>query len=223
MYCSKCQSTNTIKKGVRNNVQKWYCKACKRYFQEEYKNVICTPAHDALIVKLNNEGLGISSIGRIVGISKSNVVSRIKKLSNKISLNFKQECNEEYEVDELQTFVGKSNNLCYVIYAINKSSGKIAALTTGRRTKENISKVIAPIKLMNPKQIYTDKYMVYPLVIEPNLHTNKQRKINRIERHNLTLRTRLKRLSRKTICYSKSEAMLLNCLKLYFNNQLTGN
>ncbi|MDL2326931.1 IS1 family transposase [Bacteroidales bacterium OttesenSCG-928-A14] len=32
---------------------------------------------------------------------------------------------------------------------------------------------------------------------------------------NLTLRTHLKRLSRKTICFTRSVEMLSSCLKLY--------
>ncbi|HEX2845848.1 MAG TPA: IS1 family transposase [Chitinophagaceae bacterium] len=42
--------------------------------------------------------------------------------------------------------------------------------------------------------------------------------INHIERNNLNLRTHLKRLSRRTICFSKSITMLEACLKIYFWN-----
>jgi insertion element IS1 protein InsB len=37
-----------------------------------------------------------------------------------------------------------------------------------------------------------------------------------IERKNLSIRTDIKRLSRGTICFSRSRIMLENCLKIYF-------
>uniref|UniRef100_UPI0038B39A68 IS1 family transposase n=1 Tax=Flavobacterium soli TaxID=344881 RepID=UPI0038B39A68 len=39
---------------------------------------------------------------------------------------------------------------------------------------------------------------------------------NHIERNNLTLRTHLKRLNRRAICFSKSLIVLVFVLKIYF-------
>nr|WP_262709366.1 IS1 family transposase [Tamlana fucoidanivorans] len=49
-----------------------------------------------------------------------------------------------------------------------------------------------------------------------DIHKFTHYKTNRIERNNLNLRTHLKRLSRKTICYTKSLKYLEATLKLYF-------
>jgi insertion element IS1 protein InsB len=65
-------------------------------------------------------------------------------------------------------------------------------------------------------KIKTDKLNIYQSLIPPQLHISNAYNINRIERNNLNLRTHLKRLSRRTICYSKSPAMLSACLKIYF-------
>ncbi|MBN9294195.1 MAG: transposase, partial [Flavobacteriia bacterium] len=48
------------------------------------------------------------------------------------------------------------------------------------------------------------------------IHKIHRRCTNHIERQNLNLRTHLKRLNRKTICYSKSLMMLLAVVKIYF-------
>jgi IS1 family transposase len=69
---------------------------------------------------------------------------------------------------------------------------------------------------LNPKRIYTDKLNIYPGLISKSIHSSIQYKTNHIERFNLTLRTHLKRLSRRTICFSKNSKMLENCLRLYF-------
>jgi len=86
----------------------------------------------------------------------------------------------------------------------------------GRRTRENISKVISSVLELNPKQIATDRLRTYGNLIPKRIHETRKSCTTVIERNNLTLRTRLKRLSRKTICFSKSLEMLEAILKIYF-------
>ena len=57
---------------------------------------------------------------------------------------------------------------------------------------------------------------IYLGLVPKELHHVKRRGINRIERMNLTLRTHLKRLNRRTIAYSKSLLVLTAILKIYF-------
>ena len=61
MNCIYCKQP-CIKKGIRNGIQKLFCKNCKKYQQAQYKirRVSTEKAHH--IALLNNEGLGISSI-----------------------------------------------------------------------------------------------------------------------------------------------------------------
>jgi len=51
---------------------------------------------------------------------------------------------------------------------------------------------------------YTDGAEVYQRHLEPEQHTVGKTYTQKIERKHLTLRTRIKRLVRKTICFSKS-------------------
>jgi IS1 family transposase len=115
----------------------------------------------------------------------------------------------------MYTYIGNKETSCYIIYALNKASRKVVDFVVGGRTTENISKVINQIKELNPKCIYTDKLNVYPALMDTIKHITTKYKINRIERMNLNLKTHLKRLSRKTICFSRSKEMLENCLRLY--------
>uniref|UniRef100_UPI00166D2F5C IS1 family transposase n=1 Tax=Aquaticitalea lipolytica TaxID=1247562 RepID=UPI00166D2F5C len=70
--------------------------------------------------------------------------------------------------------------------------------------------------MLQPDKIYTDRLNVYPSLIPKSIHRRFQYCTNKIERMNLTLRTHIKRLSRKTICFSKSEKYLEAHLKIYF-------
>ena len=73
--------------------------------------------------------------------------------------------------------------------------------------------------------VYSDDNYTYHDIIPPDVLVTGKRNTQRIERKHLTFRTRLKRLARKTICYSKSLEMhkimfglLIN--ELDFNKQL---
>ncbi len=68
---------------------------------------------------------------------------------------------------------------------------------------------------LNAKKIYTDGLNIYPNLIEEKIHIVYRGCTNHIERKNLTIRMQLKRLSRKTICFSKKKVMLHNSFFLW--------
>jgi insertion element IS1 protein InsB len=53
-------------------------------------------------------------------------------------------------------------------------------------------------------QFYTNDWGAYQRLLHPAFHTLGKANTQTIERKHLTLRTRIKRLARKTICFSKS-------------------
>ncbi|XLS30029.1 IS1 family transposase [Flavobacteriaceae bacterium M23B6Z8] len=59
-------------------------------------------------------------------------------------------------------------------------------------------------------------YTLYSNLIPKNIHKVFKYCTNKIERMNLTLRTHIKRLSRKKICFSKSKQLLEAHLRIYF-------
>lgn len=75
-------------------------------------------------------------------------------------------------------------------------------------------------KLLNRFNItmnYTDKQKSYKKYIEKSKHKIGKINTQRIEIKNLTLRIRIKRLARKTICYSKTEYMHDIVIGLFIN------
>ncbi|PZV04442.1 MAG: transposase, partial [Leptolyngbya sp.] len=63
----------------------------------------------------------------------------------------------------------------------------------------------------------TDGWGAYERHLDPSLHTVGKRNTQKIERKHLTLRTRIKRLARKTICFSKSVLMHDVVIGLFIN------
>ena len=78
----------------------------------------------------------------------------------------------------------------------------------------NMSKVTD--KLTNAKRIYTNELRQYKYLISPEIHRTTHRGTNHIERNNLTIHTHIKRLTRRTICFSRKAIMFYAILKIYF-------
>ena len=115
-----------------------------------------------------------------------------------------------------QTYIKNISKECWVIYALDKQTRQVVDLKVGGRTKKNLKRVTDTLMLANCKQIFTDGLPIYRELIPVELHKVKRYGTNHIERKNLSLRTHLKRLNRKTIAFSKSLLMLEACLKIYF-------
>lgn len=161
--------------------------------------------------------MGISSMGRYLQIAKTTVRRRIWLISQKLAAPVFSETNQVYEVDEMQTFIVRNHPSCYanITYAINRATKRVISFVAGSRSKEMIGKVIRQLLALSPLRIYTDGLNIYPSLIPKTIHRVFRFHTNTIERNNLTIRTHIKLLSRRTLCHSKSIVMLIACLQLY--------
>ena len=94
------------------------------------------------------------------------------------------------------SFVQKKSNQRWVWLAINHDTGDILAYTFEKR-KDAVFKEFK--KILDPSGItmfYSDAFGSYQRNLEPNNHCIGKRNTQTIERKNLTLRTRIKRLTR---------------------------
>ncbi|MCB0738922.1 MAG: IS1 family transposase [Bacteroidetes bacterium] len=213
--CKACQG-ELIKAGKqKNGTQRYVCKQCRKYQQLDYKNNACQVGTSSL-VNIYLEGCGIISLGRIFGISPSTVLNKIKQATNQVKKPVKFPPYQSYEIDEMHTFVGQKDRQIWITYAMERTSKQVVDFVVGSRNKENLAHVVNSILANNPKRIYTDHLNIYPTLIPKGVHRPSRFMTNSIERLNLTLRTHLKRLSRKTICYSRSKHLLEASLQLYF-------
>lgn len=113
-------------------------------------------------------------------------------------------------------FVLTHPNQMWVAYAIRKDTKEVIDFVVGRRTNTTLKRVTDTLILSKAAKVYTDKLKQYAALLPPSIHSTKLNGTNHIERKNLTLRTHLKRLSRRTICFSRSTIFLSACLKIYF-------
>jgi len=213
MNCIYCNE-NCIKRGKSGLVQRYQCKSCKKSQQAHYSKPRIPQEKYEWTVKLSNEGCGISNIARLLEISKSSVQRLIERIVANLKTPEINERGQCYEIDELRTYCGNKRNELWLIYAINRYTKCIIHFVVGRRTKENIAIVVSTIQKLQPKAIYTDRLNIYETLICKGIHKIYPRCINYIERKNLTLRTLLKRLARKTLCFTRTAEMLKNVVIL---------
>ena len=128
----------------------------------------------------------------------------------------------EAEVDEMWSFVGKKRDQRWLWHAIDHWTGEVLAYVFGRRTDEVFLQLKALLEPYGIRRFHTDYWGAYTRHLEPDVHYPGKRNTQRIERKHLTLRTRIKRLARKTICFSKSSQMHDIVIGLFVNRYAFG-
>ncbi|KUJ60367.1 transposase [Flavobacteriaceae bacterium CRH] len=207
---------NMIKYGkTKSGNQRCICQFCRKTRVENYAYQAYKPHIDGSIVKLTKEGLGIRSTARILKISTTTLLKRIVSIARSISKPIISK-GKTYEVDELCTYIRHKKNYIWLVYALEKNSKIVVSFNVGKRTNKTLNRVLETLKLSDAKKIFTDRLKNYRYLIDEKLHSVKRFGTNHIERKNLTLRTHLKRLNRRTICYGKSLVIFIAILKIYF-------
>lgn len=167
------------------------------------------------ITQLTKEGLGIRSTARYLKISTTTLLKRILLIASKIRLPVIA-MHQRYEVDEIKSFIRRKAREIFIVYALNRTTKEVVSFNVGSRTKKTLKVVTDTLLLSDAKRIYTDGLPSYRYLMSGKIHCKWQYQTNHIERMNLNLRTHLKRLNRRTICFSRSKTMLEACLKIYF-------
>jgi insertion element IS1 protein InsB len=124
---------------------------------------------------------------------------------------------EAAEVDEMWSFVGSKAHQRWLWQAIDHLTGVVLAYVFGNRADAvflQLQKLLKPFGLVH---FYTDAAGVYDRHLPDRAHTVGKLHTQQIERKQLTLRTRIKRLARKTICFSKSVFMHDTVIGLFVN------
>jgi insertion element IS1 protein InsB len=211
-YCKgKCQKAGR----QRNGAQKLYCKGCRKYQQEAYRYRACQGHVGAMVGQLVTESVGIRGIARILEIGTGTVMRHIIRRANGITKPKVLPGQPWFEVDELWTFIGRKENEHWVAYALDRDKAVIDYVV-GKRTVATLRQLTDRLLASGVKKIRTDRLTHYRRLIPKERHYCSVFGINHIERKNLTLRTHLKRLSRRTICFSRKLSTLESCLKIYF-------
>jgi insertion element IS1 protein InsB len=121
------------------------------------------------------------------------------------------------ELDEMWSYVGAKKTERWLWHAIDHHPGRVLAYVVGSRKDVTFLKLRALLMPFGITRYYTDRAGVYQRPLPPAQHTVGKLTMQKMERKHLTLRARLKRLARKTLCFSRSRVMPDLLIGLYMN------
>jgi insertion element IS1 protein InsB len=123
----------------------------------------------------------------------------------------------EVELDEMRSFVGDKEAARWLWHALDHRTGHIVAYVVGGRTDDTFLELKALLDPLGVTRYYSDKWGAYRRHLPAAQHTVGKRYLQKIERKHLTLRTRLKRLTRQSLCFSRSIDMHDLVIGLFIN------
>ena len=121
------------------------------------------------------------------------------------------------ELDEMWSYVAKKAQPRWLWHAIDHHSGKVLAYVFGRRKDEVFLQLQALLEPFGITRFYTDGWGAYERHVDVEKHTVGKEHMQKIESKHINLRTRIKRLVRRTICFSKTERMHDLVIGLFIN------
>jgi insertion element IS1 protein InsB len=121
------------------------------------------------------------------------------------------------ELDEMWSYVGKKAEPRWLWHAIDHYSGTVLAYVFGRRKDDVFLQLKALLEPFGITRFYTDGWGAYERHLDAEQHTVGKAHTQKIESKHINLRTRIKRLVRRTICFSKTTMMHDLVLGLFIN------
>ena len=111
------------------------------------------------------------------------------------------------ECDEMWSDVGKKAHPRWLWHAIDHDTGQVLAYVFGQRKDEVLLRLQALLEPFGITRYDTDGWGTYERRVDAEQHTVGKEHMQRIESKPINLRTRITRLVRQTICFSKTERM----------------
>ena len=121
------------------------------------------------------------------------------------------------ELDEMWSYVGKKAEPRWLWHAIDHVSGAVLAYIFGRRQDTVFLQLKELLEPFGITRFYTDGWGTYERHIVPEQHVVGKQYTQTIESKHINLRTRIKRLVRRTICFSKTTTMHDLVIGLFVN------
>src|SRR5882724_10188981 len=121
------------------------------------------------------------------------------------------------ELDEMWSYVRSQANPRWLWHAIDHHSGHVLAYVFGRRQDTVFLQLQALLEPFGITRYDTDGWGAYERHIDAETHRVGKDNTQKIESKHINLRTRIKRLVRRTICFSKTERMHDLVMGLFIN------
>ena len=121
------------------------------------------------------------------------------------------------EMDEMWSFCHDKQNQIWLWWAVDHETNTPLAYVFGTREYKYLDKLLELLKPFNIGTVYADNNFAYERRITDKTLISGKTNTQKIERDHLTLRTRIKRFARKTICFSKNEQIHMAVIGTFIN------
>ena len=121
------------------------------------------------------------------------------------------------ELDEMWSYVRRKANPRWLWHAIDHHTGKVLAYVFGRRKDTVFLALKALLASFGITRYFTDSWGAYERHLDAEQHQVGKENTQKIESKHINLRTRIKRLVRRTLCFSKTERMHDLVIGLFIN------
>jgi insertion element IS1 protein InsB len=214
--CPRCSSLNVKKNGINaQHKQRYRCKDCERQFITDYTYQAYKAEVRSLVLPMIMNGSGIRDISRMLCISMNTVLRLIRQAAEQVHEPGVPRRIPDLELDGFWSFVGKKKQQRWTWYAFDRKLKQVTAFVNGRRTDHNCAALLKKLAAARVQRFHTDKWKSYLKLLPQKKHAIGKEGTCNIERHNLNFRTHVKRLQRRTICFSKSVEMHDAVIKVY--------
>jgi IS1 family transposase/transposase-like protein len=206
LSCPQCHGKSIKRNGKKyNSKQNYRCKDCGRQFIAEADRSYTGRLQGIgeLVKRLFVRGSDVRDISFIVCISIKKV---LKVLTMSIyQLKPKRKHYNALEIDEFWTYVGIKKNKLWLIYAYHRGSREIVAFVWGKRDLKTTNKLRKRITRLGitDGRVATDDWQSFITAFLQDMYDVGRGFAIGIERNNGTLRHRVRRVFRKTCCFSK--------------------
>jgi IS1 family transposase/transposase-like protein len=235
VLCPCCKKDKVIKRGkTPDGKQRYQCidpNCVQKTFILDYSHLGWLPEIKEQIINMAMNGSGIRDTARVLNISPVTVINELKKKEpglESINRRLLEALNpddvlvdiqrvESAELDEMWSYVGNKDNQRWLWHAIDHNTGKVLAYVFGDRKDVVFLELKALLEPFGITRFYTDDWGAYNRHIPTEQQVVGKQNTQKIERKHLTLRTRIKRLARKTICFSKLKKMHDIVIGLFIN------
>ena len=206
LTCPHCHSPSIVRNGhKRNGSQNYRCKNCGKQFISDYQKIYRGSLSwiPAVVKIMIVRGNSVRDIAAILNISLRKVLQVL--ISACYQIKPKKNQYDCLEIDEFWTYVGRKTNNIWLIYAYHRESGEIVAYVWGKRDLKTAQKLRKRLRRLGItyERIAMDKWDSFRTAFKEDQEIVGKRHTVGIEGNNCRLRHRLRRVFRRSCCFSK--------------------
>ena len=222
MTCPYCLSEKVVRNGKKKSgVQNYLCKHCGKQFQDDYLYRGRDKGVKDRVLPMLLRGSGIRDCAVVLGISKNCVLRHLVKAAGEIVIKPKKRYYPCIQIDELWSYVARKEKKVWLLYAYCAQSGEILGFAMGKRSGKTVKNLLVKLKHLEIDFYLTDHWEAFRSELPYYKHLIGKQFTKAIEGVNTWSRTRVRRLVRRTTCFSKKLLNHYSMIKLviYHRNQ----